>query len=177
MVRFPASRIIIEKSLQMMNHAYVACRLGHYAIALPLPERFWRHVDKTPGQGPQGECWTWTGSKSPQGYGRFLYERKVVHAHRIAWFLEYGHFPAEDVCHTCDNPPCVRLEHLFRGTAADNMKDARQKGRLKTKLSIEQVALIRSVEHPALPLRRSWAKQFGVSEKTIRKIVARRTWQ
>lgn len=40
--------------------------------------------------------------------------------------------PLEDhewALHTCDNPKCINLEHLFKGTAQDNTNDMIAKGR------------------------------------------------
>jgi hypothetical protein len=51
-------------------------------------------------------------------------------AHRIAYELECGPVPeGMFVLHRCDNPPCVRVSHLFLGTRADNLADMRAKGR------------------------------------------------
>jgi len=50
---------------------------------------------------------------------------------RIAWFLTYGEWPKENACHRCDNPPCVRPDHIFDADHAANSADMVAKGRTK----------------------------------------------
>lgn len=66
------------------------------------------------------------------GYGAFQLGRGVgtIAAHRWAWIDANGPIPdGMFVCHQCDNPSCVRPEHLFLGTLADNNRDMFAKGR------------------------------------------------
>lgn len=75
-------------------------------------------------------CWNFPG---PGQYGRlFKYEGKFQLPHRVAYQLKVGRIPeGMYVCHHCDNGHCVNQEHLFLGTQADNIRDAKQKGRLR----------------------------------------------
>lgn len=98
---------------------------------MSLAESFWRHVDKTPGHGPNGECWLWIGTLDGGGYGKFSFQRKTYYAHRIAYKLTNDPIPnGMLICHTCDVRNCVHPPHLFSGTYADNMQDASRKGRM-----------------------------------------------
>ena len=95
---------------------------------IPIRVRFWRFVRKQPGD----YCWEWRGARNRSGYGFFTVEPgELRYAHRVAYELEVGPIPADRmVCHRCDNPSCVRPDHLFLGTALDNLRDASEKGRL-----------------------------------------------
>lgn len=92
---------------------------------ISFEDRFWARVDKT------GECWVWKGSlfhNSP--YGQVKQEVKTKQVHRVSWEIHYGPIPnGLCVCHKCDNPPCVRPDHLFTGTNFENTMDSVRKGR------------------------------------------------
>ena len=95
---------------------------------VPVTLRFW---DKVTIPDSPFACWVWHGATFPGGYGAFSPEHGVaVRAPRWVWEQTYGPIPeGMFVCHTCDNPRCVNVLHLWLGTAADNNTDMRRKGR------------------------------------------------
>lgn len=74
-------------------------------------------------------CWEWLGTPS-QLYGSFRVRGQQRKAHRISYELAYGRIPdGMVVMHLCDNPRCVRPEHLCAGTQRDNVLDMDAKKR------------------------------------------------
>ena len=141
--------------------------------------RFWRHVEKTDG------CWIYHGSYggSCGKYGRHWAQGKRHGAHRYAYILAYGEIPGDrEVCHTCDNPKCVRPDHLWLGTHRENMRDMVRKGRKPrvpnvgaTKLSDDQVRDIRNRYNRTgyhTSNLRVLANEFGISYAHAKRLIA-----
>jgi len=143
--------------------------------ATSFAEKLEKHSIPEPNTG----CHLWTGGYQTSGYGAVSYSRDGIkywkQAHRFSWEVQRGPIPEEmQVCHKCDNPACVNVEHLFLGTNSDNMRDAVAKGRHGgrkrrgenhplAKLSDAQALEIRSSLERGVDL----AKRYGVSPATI----------
>lgn len=131
------------------------------------------------------ECIEWQGAKDANGYGRLTIQRRQLYAHRWTWEQAYGPVPQGlCVCHHCDNPGCINLDHLWLGTKEDNWNDMRTKQRHRgggaqgvrqhlSKLTDDQVREIRAANATQDEL----AKRYGVSQTTISNIRRGRTWR
>lgn len=161
---------------------------------MTISERFWSKVDKA------GPCWLWTDKPDPDGYGQLRVTGRNIRAHRLSYTLAYGPIPdGLDVCHHCDVPLCVRPDHLFIGTHADNVRDMDQKGRRNPargdksgsrKHPERQVrgtrhGMARLTEADVVAIRESIARgirqsdlaaQYGVSRALVTLIKQRRLW-
>jgi hypothetical protein len=152
--------------------------------------RFWCKVNV---RGPD-ECWPWLGGKAHKGYGYFFirnsHERhsngklKTMnrHAHRVSYEIAKGDTLGLDVLHSCDNPPCCNPDHLWPGTALDNMQDKARKGR-QTRGATHPCTKLTEAE--VIEVRRLIANggrnidigaQFGVERATISCIRSGKTW-
>lgn len=152
-----------------------------YARQRDHRDRFLRKVERTDG------CWWWRAGVFSSGYGAFRLERRHMNAHRASYLLFVGPI-ADDlqVCHRCDNPLCVKPEHLFLGTRTENMRDAVSKGRMSSgerrplaKLTLAGAERVRLLASTAPP--RGWksrvAREFGVSFRVIQRIVKGDGWR
>lgn len=148
-----------------------------------LASRFWSHVDKS---NDKSDCWMWTSGRDDWGYGRVEIRRKdnahiKMKAHRVAYLLTYGEIPdGLCVCHTCDNPA-----HLWVGNHADNMRDAANKGRFalrrgevhpRAKLTQRAVDTIRARYKPRVVTQTKLAREYGVGQAIICKIINYQNW-
>jgi hypothetical protein len=124
-------------------------------------------------------CWPWTAARDPNGYGRIQSDNRggTVLAHRAVWEMLRGPVPdGMCLCHTCDNPSCVRPGHVFVGTMKDNLSDMARKGRSgMKKLNPDQVRRVRRLLALGVH-QRTIAKELGVAQSQISSIKARRTW-
>jgi hypothetical protein len=143
-------------------------------------------------------CWRWQGGKL-NGYGSFgirgarTSQTHCRPAHRVVYELMYGEIPpGMDVCHQCDNRDCVNPFHLFLGTRQENILDMVRKGRHGSvtrpesqtrgegvntaKLTEEQVRAIRRKRAEGRS-NNSLANEYGLTNRYIWRIVARKTWK
>lgn len=164
----------------------------------PLSERFWQHFQRA--EGPKA-CWPWEGALSSDGYGMVRDDDgKRVRAHRVAYELQVGPIPdGQWVLHRCDNPPCVRGDHLFPGTNHDNLRDMWRKHRGphgdthgarkhpesrprgsangRAKLTEDQVRAIRQQYAVGNITIKTLAAEYGVAETGMGRIVRGTSWR
>lgn len=159
--------------------------------AKALHERF----DKLFTPEPNSGCWLWLGHIASHGYGQFRMSTdpkvRPIGAHRASYILHCGPITeGMQVCHKCDNRSCVNPDHLFVGTAFDNMRDAAQKGRMNwrpgekrdlptgerhhaARITADDVRAIRSSDEPGI----NWARRLGITNVTVSRIRRNLIWR
>lgn len=133
------------------------------------------------------KCWEWQAGKDRDGYGTFSPIENGVfitgRAHRFAWQLMYKREIGNlHICHSCDNPPCVRPGHLWRGTVQANKIDSVVKRRHgfgvrngRAKLTNEDITDIKRCEgHISGP---KLGKIYDIDSSQIYRIWKNVTWR
>lgn len=134
-----------------------------------------------------GNCWQWLGAlgrtHKDAGYGIFGMCGDCLKAHRAAWQLFVGEIPEKaHVCHHCDNPSCVRPEHLYLGNHATNMKDKQVRYRARcaksklSRLNWDAVHVIRALSDLGLS-RVLVGALFNMAAPHVSNIVRNKCWQ
>lgn len=164
-----------------------------------LLERFEKKFIPEPISG----CWLWIGGISNTGYGMIgINGKRTKAAHRISWEIYRGHIPPDLwVLHKCDVRCCVNPDHLYLGTAKNNVHDLMKRGnprfeirknitpeielkrignlprgamhhRSGARLSEDQVRAIFLTSGP----QRAIAARFGVCQQTVSLIKSKKRW-
>lgn len=135
----------------------------------------------------KGQCQLWLGGRDKGGYGWVWFEGRNLKAHRAAWIAAHGSIPdGMQVLHTCDNPPCRNIDHLFLGTQVDNSADMVAKGRQArigrrnpgsnngraklTEFDMLEIRAMKGVSQKAI------AAMYGVSQTTVCQIRRGARW-
>lgn len=153
--------------------------------AREFESRFRAKVDDSAGDDA---CHLWQGQIVDTGYGHIsVGGHNSRRAHRVAWELVHGPIPkGVFVCHSCDNPACVNVKHLFLGTPKENTADMYKKKRNKPRrgetngaavLTAQQVREIRARYIPFKVTMNDLAREFGVKRAAIESIVYRKSWR
>jgi len=141
-------------------------------------------LDRLRSLSSEGPCVVWPGTTGSD-YGRVWVDGHKIPASRYVYEELQGPLSASlNVCHTCDNPPCVRPGHLWAGTDKDNLADAAQKGRMhgpgpyrrlrgeqapNARLSDADVVMIRALS--GVVGQKQIARRFGIGQSQVSRIV------
>lgn len=169
----PKNKIVVDNDTNDMVYMDMQRNNKGQYIKINPNERFWDKVEKT------DYCWNWKGNKRKDGYGVIAINGKGIRVHRFVLGIND---PNIKIIHICDNPMCVNPSHLITGSQTENMKDMFNKNRNskyfspgtknpRAKLSKKQIKEIRKKYIPIKYSGYKLAKEYGVAQQTISKII------
>jgi len=128
-------------------------------------------------------CIEWQRSTTASGYGQISINKVPMRAHRVAYELVHGPIPdGMFVCHRCDNPKCINVDHLFLGTNKENVGDAVSKRRMRhgdshptTRFSSADVKTIRELRLAGKRVAEIWRMFPGSKYITVYEIASGRS--
>lgn len=140
---------------------------------------------------PNTPCHEYLGPIDTDGYGKHRKQvegrRRSWQIHRVVYEMAHGPIPGGLVVrHRCDNPPCVRVDHLELGTKSDNSHDMYDRGRNRNAQPGSRNGMAVLNEADVVDIRARYgkrgsgaqlAREYGVSRKTISKIIHNQRWR
>jgi hypothetical protein len=162
--------------------ASCVCKIGRRTLRGRMPVcadvRFLKNVTQV------GECLEWTGTLNTYGYGQIAGpapRKQIVLTHVYAWVRAGRKLPNGGVIrHRCDNPVCVRIEHLIPGTQQNNVDDTWARGRENPRgrtLNVEDAREIRRRRNENGESYKTLAAEYGVGFTAIARVCTERTWK
>lgn len=129
-------------------------------------------------------CVHWTRFRDKNGYGLVQVDNRSRRVIRVVWELEHGPIPdGMIICHHCDDPPCINLDHLYLGTHSQNNADmvrrgrcARHKGESNPCAKVTEKIVLRIRAEAQHTPQKDLCKTYGLSPGTVSMIVNRKRW-
>lgn len=144
------------------------------AIAFPVAVMRQKLLDRSEIMWDTG-CREWKGAKNESGYGRIWSGERLVYAHRAMWECEYGSIPLGiSICHQCDNPRCIEIDHLFCATHQENMRDCDVKRRRKNGAAKMrgQPSPVRGEKHGLVKITETQAREILADDRPAKDVAA-----
>jgi hypothetical protein len=133
----------------------------------------------------KSECIIWQRGTNSGGYPVVWHDGKTRMYNRLLWQEHYGPIPEKYcVCHKCDTPSCVNIDHLFLDTYKNNMKDmvlknrhnrARGERHPRAMLNVRKVRNIRRMHAEGIRTI-DIMKKYNASYGCIAKVINGQTW-